>query len=155
MSYGPTQRLVVEHLDVDECTRLLEQGGIGRVGFVAGGDVTVLPVNFIFDRGSVLFRTSAGSKFEAALHRARAAFEIDGAATGDERWSVLVKGVAQEVWDPLELRRITELPLWSMTNRNQGAVVQIAPAAITGRRFRHAPAATTLWFEDTPQEVES
>ena len=155
MSYGPIEKLVIDHLDVDACTALLARGGIGRVGFVSGDDVMVLPVNFVFDRGSVLFRTAPGAKFEAALHRSRVGFEIDGAEPGGAHWSVLVNGVAQEVWDPLELRRIARLPLWSLTNRNHGSVVQIAPASISGRRYRHVPATSTVWIEDAPQEVES
>lgn len=143
MSYSQTQRLTVEHLDVEACTKLLAQGGVGRFGFVGGRDVIVLPVNFVFDQGSVLFRTAPGSKFKAALQRVRVAFEIDGVGAGDERWSVLVNGVAQEVWDPLELDRIRDLPLWSLTTRDQGAVVRIAPGSLTGRRFRHVPATAT------------
>lgn len=154
MSYGAVQPLVVERLDVDTCTQLLARGGVGRFGFVSGRDVVVLPVNFVFDQGSVFFRTSPGSKFDAALHRLRVAFEVDGEGAGGERWSVLVNGVAQEVWDPVELARIEQLPLWSLTNRDEGCVVQIAPGSITGRRFVHALAAATVWFEDTPEEDE-
>jgi nitroimidazol reductase NimA-like FMN-containing flavoprotein (pyridoxamine 5'-phosphate oxidase superfamily) len=155
VTFGPTEQLVVEHLDVDACVELLSQGGIGRIGFVDGGDVTVLPVNFIFDQGCVLFRTSPGSKFDAALHRSRVAFEIDGAGDSGERWSVLVNGVAQEVWDPKELRRIDALSLWSLINRDQGSVVRIAPGQISGRRFRHVTAAVTLRFDKAHQEIES
>src|SRR5688500_10742119 len=98
MAYGPTKRLVVELVDVDSCVELLRRGGVGRLGFVRDGDVILLPVNFIFDQGSVLFRTSPGAKLEAALHRSRVAFEIDSAGVAGERWSVLVNGVAQDVW---------------------------------------------------------
>lgn len=147
MSYGPMQRLKVERLQLDECTELLARGGVGRIGFVRDDDVIVLPVNFVFDQGSVLFRTSPGAKFDAALHRSRVAFEIDGAGPHGGLWSVLINGVAQEVWDPVELERIRALPLWSLTTRNGGAVVRIAPAAISGRRFSHVPTASTLWVD--------
>ena len=55
-------------------------------------------MNYRFHEGAIVFRTTTGSKLEAAGRRAAVAFEIDGwddeTQTG---WSVLVKGTAVEI----------------------------------------------------------
>lgn len=87
-------------LSPDECRELLRTNQIGRLGFNQRGQTVILPVNYAFVAGSVLFRTSPGSKLDIAKLEQLAAFEIDDwdadARTG---WSVLVKGRAAEVTD--------------------------------------------------------
>jgi len=87
-------------LSSEECRTLLEDEEIGRVGFNQRGKTIMLPVNYAFVSGSVLFRTAPGSKLDIALLGGPASFEVDGwdkeTKTG---WSVLVKGRAEEVTD--------------------------------------------------------
>jgi nitroimidazol reductase NimA-like FMN-containing flavoprotein (pyridoxamine 5'-phosphate oxidase superfamily) len=40
-----------------ECDRLLRSNRVGRIGFVADGWPTVLPVNYVMDGDSVVLRT--------------------------------------------------------------------------------------------------
>lgn len=132
---------VVDHggvtvLTAEECDRLLDETPVGRVAFVADGDPVILPVAYRFHRGSIVFRTARGEKLEAAARRAPVAFEIDGwDASGATGWSVLVKGVSEEVVDPDDIEELKTLGLRPWT----GAVdrrlwVRIRAEEITGRR---------------------
>jgi len=103
-------------LDRPECLRLLAANGIGRVVVsVADWDTPVIrPVNYVFDQSSqsVLIRSALGSKLYALLRSAKAAFEIDGTDSGGRvGWSVIIKGVSEEITNPAELRRIEGLDL--------------------------------------------
>ena len=58
----PIDHAGLEVLPFDSCLRLLAAVSVGRVGFVADGEVVVLPVNFVVDGQYVVFRTASGSK---------------------------------------------------------------------------------------------
>ena len=57
MSRYPTDHAGLEILPFDECLRLLASVPVGRVGFVADGEVVILPVNHVVDGQDVIFRT--------------------------------------------------------------------------------------------------
>ena len=67
----------------------------------------VLPINFRLVDDRIVFRTSGGAKLDAATRNAVVAFEVDDmeplSHTG---WSVMVTGMAREVTDPAEARRV-------------------------------------------------
>ena len=77
MSPYPTDHAGLEILPFDECLQLLASVPVGRVGFVADGEVVVLPVNHVVDGQDVIFRTAYGSKVAAAGGQDRTAFEAD------------------------------------------------------------------------------
>jgi nitroimidazol reductase NimA-like FMN-containing flavoprotein (pyridoxamine 5'-phosphate oxidase superfamily) len=57
----------------------------------------ILPVNYTWDGGGVLFRTDPGTKLSACRDRS-VAFEIDGLDPANRRgWSVIVKGRGRAV----------------------------------------------------------
>ena len=88
----------LEVLSPSECTSLLAQGCVGRVGFVAGGRPYVLPVNYAADSdGTVVFRTGASSLL-AAASRQEVAFEVDGVDVAQRTgWSVCTFGPTREI----------------------------------------------------------
>ncbi|MEE9415512.1 MAG: pyridoxamine 5'-phosphate oxidase family protein [Acidimicrobiales bacterium] len=90
----------LEVIPYEECKDLLREAGIGRIGFLDQGETIILPVNFAFVSGSILFRSAPGSKLSSAEIAKPMSFEIDGweesTRTG---WSVLVKGVSDLVTD--------------------------------------------------------
>src|SRR5487761_129594 len=49
----PTDHAGLEVLPFDSCLSLLAAVSVGRVGFVADGEVFVLPVNFVMDGQAV------------------------------------------------------------------------------------------------------
>lgn len=133
-----TDRNGMTVLSVDECMRLLSSHvpRIGRVGFVADGAPVILPVNYVFHEGSVVFRTDAGAKLAAAGQCAQVAFEVDAIDVNwREGWSVLVQGRAEEVLDTVELERLHGLPLRPWGPGPKAAYVRIMSTQISGRRI--------------------
>ena len=132
----PLDRAGIEVLSFLECEQLLERGVIGRIGILSAGEPVILPVNYRYVGGSIVFRTARGEKSDAAAMEKPVAFEIDDWDPGNEKgWSVLVKGTAYEIdsdhraaVDAASLRpwaRAVERDIW----------VRIVPNEITGRRL--------------------
>ena len=119
-----------------ECFELLADEPVGRLAFIDDGGPIVLPVNFILDNHMLLVRTGEGTKLDVTGHGDKVAFEADGIdrATGTG-WSVLVRGEAIEVTDPLELARLRTLPLHPWAPGPKNHFLRILPAVITGRRI--------------------
>jgi len=125
-----------QELTKSECFALLARERVGRVAVVDDLGPVVFPVNFVLDRHMVVFRTDEGTKLDAACRGSRVAFEIDGTGTAAHTgWSVLVRGEAIEVTDPIELARLRKLPLDPWAPGAKGHYVRILPAALTGRRI--------------------
>ncbi len=140
MAGHSTDHAGLEILPLDECLRLLASVPVGRVGFVADGEVAVLPVNHVMDGQDVIFRTSYGSKLSAAETEKLAAFEADHY---DEQtrsgWSVLVTGRLEPVDDQAEIQRLSRLGLhpW-VTTAQRPFWIRIRPTSVSGRHTPHA-----------------
>jgi hypothetical protein len=129
-----------QELTKQECFRLLAGQQLGRVVLVDDRGPLALPVNFVVDQHSVLFRSDAGTKLEVASRGAQVAFQVDGTdAATRAGWSVLVRGEAIEVTDPAELARVRELPLSPWAPGAKTRYVRILPTALTGRRIALLP----------------
>ena len=136
MDDGPARQARWQELTKSQCFELLAREHLGRVAVVDHLGPVVFPVNFILDRHMVIFRTSEGTKLDAACRGSRVAFEIDGTDTATHTgWSVLVRGEAIEVTDPAELVRLRKLPLHPWAPGAKTHYVRILPAALTGRRI--------------------
>lgn len=122
----------LEILEADECRRLLEVGGVGRVA-LPGEPPIVRPVNFAFDDGKVVIRTGIGSLWRAATASCLATFEIDGVRNVDHRgWSVLASGPLA----PLEPDdRVLALPLRAWAPMGRDRLVAITVTELSGRRL--------------------
>src|SRR3990170_2937616 len=120
----PTDRRGLEVLSRSECERLLGLAEIGRVALISAGEPLILPVNYRFDEGTVVFRTATGEKLDAWYPATR---------TG---WSVLVRGNAEEVYNEKEIAALEGLGLVGWVPEVQPTVwVRIRPQDITGRRI--------------------
>lgn len=123
-----------------ECLRLLNQVTLGRVAITVGALPAVLPINFRLVDDRIVFRTSGGTKLDAATRNAVVAFEVDDmepmSHTG---WSVMVTGVACEVTDPAELDALASanIPRWAPAEGER--LVEITTEMISGRRIGPAP----------------
>jgi nitroimidazol reductase NimA-like FMN-containing flavoprotein (pyridoxamine 5'-phosphate oxidase superfamily) len=123
-------------LSRDECLRLLATAPVGRVALSMGALPVVLPVNFVLDGESVVFRTGEGTKHEAAVSNTVVAFEVDQIdPLYHSGWSVLVTGVANVVTAPTEVTRLAALPLRPWADGQRGYYVRISGDRITGRRL--------------------
>ncbi len=117
-----------------ECLDLLGSVRLGRVAYDDDGPV-VLPVNYVVDRGTLLFRTSPYGKLGRHMQGSQVAFEVDqiDESTG-AGWSVLVRGRAGYV-DPLDLPETGARPAsWREPEGLQSLHVRITPTSVSGRR---------------------
>jgi nitroimidazol reductase NimA-like FMN-containing flavoprotein (pyridoxamine 5'-phosphate oxidase superfamily) len=132
---APSPVRLAEH----ESWLLLREAAVGRLAVVTDGEPDVFPVNHVVDRGTVVFRTAAGTKLSAAVGQA-VAFEVDGydPASG-EAWSVVVKGRAREVRELDDVLDALRLPLTAWHAAPRTHLVRVVPGSVTGRRF-HAVA---------------
>src|SRR5690242_15278604 len=105
----------MEELEPAACMRLLTSVPVGRIGITIDALPAVLPVNFVVHDDAVVFRTVPGTKLDAATKGAVVAFEADSYGSAHERagWSVLLRGIAEEVTDAEQLAAVRRLPLES------------------------------------------
>lgn len=123
-----------------ECLELLAAGYFGRIVVAApdGSVPIVRPVNYVFDPRSqaIIFKTAAGSKLFALLRSSRAAFEIDHAdAETHSGWSVIVRGVAEEVRNPTEIRRLERLGVDKWAGSEGDRWIRVRAGTVSGRRI--------------------
>lgn len=131
---------VIEELDEDECLTLISGGGIGRIAYNSRFGPAVLPVNFAWRDGAVVFRTAANGPLDEDLRTGitdadyKVAFEIDSIdPTAQQGWSVVIQGPAHRVTGAEEdAVRQTGVEPWAPGDRE--LFVRIVPSRITGRR---------------------
>jgi hypothetical protein len=129
-----------ETLTQSECWALLGRECVGRLAVATAGRPDIFPINYVVDADTIVFRSSPGTKFAAAVLGRDVAFEIDGADRSDRTvWSVVVKGTAFEVDNAFERFRIEDLPLYPWVAGDKPRYVQIEPSLVTGRRFHVVP----------------
>jgi nitroimidazol reductase NimA-like FMN-containing flavoprotein (pyridoxamine 5'-phosphate oxidase superfamily) len=126
----------LELLAEDECRALLAAGEIGRLGMTQSALPVILPVNYAYVDGDIVFRTAEGMKLRAAARGAVVAFEVDdydrARRTG---WSVLAVGRAHEVTDPGDLAALRSLDLAPWANGERTHYIRMRPEMLTGRRI--------------------
>jgi len=135
MAPYPADHAGLEILPYDECLRLLGTVPVGRISFLADGEIVVLPVNYVMDGQDPVFCTARGSKLSAAEGQDVVAFEADEYdVTTKSGWSVLVNGRAFAIYEDAEIRRLNALDLRSWaTTADRPFWVRIRPAAVSGR----------------------
>jgi len=138
---APASRRAGELLELsrEECLRLLAAHHLGRLVVSIGKGLPVIrPVNYLFDERSrsVVFRTAPGSKFHALVRSADAAFEIDGIDEGSRiGWSVIIRGVTDEVTNASEVRRLDRLGLEPWAPGPKCHWMHIRAWTVSGRRI--------------------
>jgi nitroimidazol reductase NimA-like FMN-containing flavoprotein (pyridoxamine 5'-phosphate oxidase superfamily) len=136
----------IDELGEAECIELLERSTGGRVGFsddIAG--MTILPVNHLFSRGAVVFRTSNGSALDRIRDGREVAFEVDEMDRQSETgWSVLVRGRASLVTEQQWLASLVDTGVRPWAPGHRDAWIQILPEQMTGRVIRKQRGPSTL-----------
>ncbi len=121
-----------------ECYRLLATHEVGRLGVVAEHYPLIIPVSYGLDETTIVIRTHPGTTLAAAAH-ANVTFEVDDI---DRRtrsgWSVLVRGLAEEVTDVhradlVERTHATGVQPWAPGE--YGHWLRLIPHGISGRRI--------------------
>jgi uncharacterized protein len=127
----------IEVLSEPQCRELLASQDLGRIAFSIDDQPEVFPVNYAADGTVVVFRTADDNRLQQALLR-RVAFEVDGwDPVTTVGWSVLLKGVAQEVTtgiDPFSAA-LREHPVFPLAPGAREHWIAVYPTEISGRRF--------------------
>ncbi len=96
----------------------------------------IFPVNFGVLDSAVVFRTGEGTKLDAAIRNATVAFEADAIHSIFETgWSVVIVGTAEEVFDPSEIERVTQMGFRPWAPGSRSHLIKIVPTALSGRRI--------------------
>jgi nitroimidazol reductase NimA-like FMN-containing flavoprotein (pyridoxamine 5'-phosphate oxidase superfamily) len=99
-------------MEPHECRERLEamSGGVGLLAFCTATGPTIYPVNFTVDGEAVMFRTSPYTGLGSLGWGVDVAFMITHLDPAiEEGWSVLVKGFAEIVDNPVEHDRLRSL----------------------------------------------
>ncbi|HET9872497.1 MAG TPA: pyridoxamine 5'-phosphate oxidase family protein [Propionibacteriaceae bacterium] len=138
----------IDELTSAECKQLLERHHFGRLAFLdqVGVMPMIIPVNYLYHRDAVIFRTDPGSKLTAAIHNEPVAFEIDGIEE-DERvgWSVVIRGHVEDITDEDELEELRQTPLVPYASGAKASYVRVNQRQLSGRRITAADVPSN-WF---------
>ena len=132
MTIESSPHLVV--LDHDECVRLLQRTGIGRLAWSGPSGPALVPINYAWTGTSVVFRTDPGAKLDDVLASRRCG------------WSVVVAGHAR-----LAAPGAASVTPWAPGPKGQW--VEITPSNISGRRVAQSLAALSHTEPERPAEV--
>ncbi|WP_423184532.1 pyridoxamine 5'-phosphate oxidase family protein [Arthrobacter sp. NyZ413] len=125
----------IEQLTPEECLELLGQSTVGRLAVIVENHPDIFPVNYVVDRGSIVFRTGAGTKFWSSM-RDPCALEIDGFdADTAKAWSVVVRGEARIIVDRQEVEAADALRLDPWQPGSKTHYLRLNLYSVTGRRF--------------------
>jgi uncharacterized protein len=127
----------LEVLSESHCRELLATANLGRIAFSIDDVPEIFPVNYAADGMVVVFRTASGTKLREAVMR-RVAFEVDDwdAKTGIG-WSVVLKGIAQEVTKGIDpfASTLRERPVYPLAPGEREHWIAVYPSEVSGRRF--------------------
>ncbi len=125
-------------LSDDESWSLISAVHLGRLVTVVEGRAEVFPVNFVVQRGTVLFRTAEGTKLFATVMNDQVLFEADDHNVV-EGWSVVVRGTAEVLFTSNDIEEAERAGLYPWIATQKLRFVRITPSQITGRRFMFGP----------------
>ncbi len=133
----------IEELDEAEGLRLISAGGIGRIAYQSRFGPAVLPVNYQWHNGAVVFRTTRHSALDEDLQTGitggdyEVAFEIDEIdEIGRQGWSVLLQGPAHHVDSEAERESAEQAGVEPWPAGERELFVRIVPHRVTGRRIK-------------------
>lgn len=93
-------------LSETEARNLIADGRIGRLGCVANGEPYVVPVNYVFEDGSIYSHSLPGRKIDVLRTHPRACLQVDEIENDFEWRSVIAYGNFEEIRVPSERRSI-------------------------------------------------
>jgi nitroimidazol reductase NimA-like FMN-containing flavoprotein (pyridoxamine 5'-phosphate oxidase superfamily) len=128
----------VTALTDDESWNLLSGVHLGRLVTTVGGRAEIFPVNYVVQRGTVLFRTAEGTKLFTAIMNSQVLFEADDHNVV-EGWSVIVRGTAEVLYGAEDIEDAERAGLYPWIATLKLRFVRVTPTQITGRRFVFGP----------------
>ncbi|WP_336992414.1 pyridoxamine 5'-phosphate oxidase family protein [Leucobacter sp. VD1] len=126
---------VVTVLAEDECWERLASQRVGRLVTSVRDVVDLVPINFVVDGRTVVFRTAAGNKLAELTINHTVLFEVD--EIGEESgWSVVLRGNARVLEAEAEIAEAEALPLKPFVPTLKPTFVRIETLSIGGREYR-------------------
>jgi nitroimidazol reductase NimA-like FMN-containing flavoprotein (pyridoxamine 5'-phosphate oxidase superfamily) len=93
-------------LNEEQARSLLNSAKVGRLGCVADGEPYIVPINYLFDDGSIYSHSLPGRKLDALRAQPRACLQVDE-ILDDFHWrSVIAYGTFEEIHTPSDRRSI-------------------------------------------------
>ena len=122
-------------LTEEECWRRLGSQAVGRLITRVGDAIDVVPINFVLDGRSAVFRTAAGTKLAGLTINDAVLLEAD--EVGEESgWSVVLRGRAAALETEAERHAAEALPLRPFVPTLKPTFVRIEAESISGRHYR-------------------
>lgn len=125
-----------DELGTRTCRELLASRELGRVAVCTDEGPRIVPVNYVVDGASLVFRTSSYGVLGRLASGGRIAFEVDDVDRHTHSgWSVVATGHAEPIDDPDELtllRAFRDPQPWAPGLRR--LYVRLAWVTLTGRR---------------------
>lgn len=134
---------VIHELTAEECWKLLNKEGVGRLATAVVDRTTgnvepdIFPINYLVHEQRILFRTAPGSKLIDLTAQPTVAFQTDG-RRGRTHWSVVARGTARRMAFDSDIQESGILNLQSTLPTEKWNYVRIDVETITGIRFRGA-----------------
>lgn len=124
--------------DEDTCWERLKTRPVGRLVTRVEDAVDIVPINYVVDGDSIVFRTAAGSKLAALAINSSVVFETD--EFDDERgWSVVLHGRAKALELEDEVAAAEQLPLKPFVATLKPTFVRVTAESLTGRSYKFGP----------------
>lgn len=128
-------RPVLIHLSTAECWDKLGTHGVGRIAVPAQQGPAVLPVNYLVDDGTVVYRTAPGDRAQPAPGEA-VSFQVDQIDDHlSHGWSVLLTGTAEHIEDGVETAGLVERAPEPWAGGDRPVWIRVRPKSVTGRRI--------------------
>ena len=89
-----------------EARNLIAGGKIGRLGCVDNGEPYVVPINYVFEDGSIYSHSLPGRKIEVLRAHPRACLQVDEIENDFEWLSVIAYGNFEEIRVPSDRKSI-------------------------------------------------
>ncbi|MFA5709042.1 pyridoxamine 5'-phosphate oxidase family protein [Mycolicibacterium sp.] len=128
----------VSTLTDQESLELLSGVHLGRLVTVLGGQAEIFPVNFVVQRGTILFRSAEGTKLFGTVMNEKVLFEADDHNVV-EGWSVIVRGNAEVLYSSEDIEEAEQAGLYPWIATLKLRYVRITPTEVSGRRFVFGP----------------
>lgn len=124
---------VLEDVPREECMQLVASLSVGRIAVAAPGEAPlVVPVTYVVDEGTVVFRTGATTEVARLLGNP-VSFQVDVIDSFHRSgWSVLIRGTGAEIG--AEDQGDLSVQPWAGGDRSRW--IRVVPMTVTGRRIR-------------------
>lgn len=126
---------MIHHLSVEQCREMLTAASVGRVGFVQGDRVQIIPVNYVHDGDDIIIRTSPDGILRALpAATTDVAFEVDHIdSLAGTAWSVLLTCQVTEVTDPEEIAALDTHRVTPWAGPGRTLHLRLRAKAMSGR----------------------